>query len=120
MYLSQGDKMNWVKPDWYMTPREFADLVVASLEATNHFKSDELAHPEDIVIAFTTQAEAIALGAGAVGRKIHEAKNNKEAVMKTGNLRKNALPQDDEIAPHVESQEDFLGYSEWRHKKGYM
>ena len=99
-----------------MTPREFADLVVASLEATNHFKSNELAHPEDIVIAFTTQAEAIAIGAGAAGRKIHAAKK-KNAVMQTGNLRKNALPQDDEIAPYVESQEDFLGYSEWKHKK---
>jgi hypothetical protein len=108
--------MSWNKPDWYMTPREFADLVVASLEATNHFKSDELAHPEDIVIAFTTQAEAIALGAGAAGRKIYAAKK-KNAVMQTGNLRKNALPQDDEIAPYVESQEDFLGYSEWKHKK---
>lgn len=112
--------MIWNKPDWYMTPREFADLVVESLEATNHFKSDELAHPEDIVIAFTTQAEAVALGAGAAGRKVHKAKKKKEGVMKTGNLRKAALPQDDEIAPYVESQEDFLGYSEWRNDKGYM
>lgn len=111
--------MSWNKPDWYMTPREFADLVVRSLEETNHFKSDELAHPEDIVIAFTTQAEAIALGAGAAGRKVHAAKK-KNAVMKTGNLRKDALPQDDEIAPHVESQDDFLGYSEWRNQRGYM
>jgi hypothetical protein len=36
--------------------------------------------------------------------------------MEIGNLRKAALPQDDEIAPHVESQNDFLGYSEWKHK----
>ena len=110
--------MSWKKPDWYMTPREFADLVVESLEATNHFKSDELAHPEDIVIAFTTQAEAIALGAGAAGRKIHAAKKN--AVMQTGNLRKATPPQDDETATHAESQDDFLGYSEWRNQKGYM
>lgn len=100
-----------------MTPREFADLVVSSLETTNHFKSDELAHPEDIVIAFTTQAEAIAIGAGAAGRKVYAAKKKKEAVMKTGSLRKSALSQDDEIAPHAESQEDFLGYSEWKYGK---
>lgn len=106
----------WNKPDWYMTPREFADLVVKSLEETHHFKSNEAAHPEDIVIAFVTQAEAIAIGAGAAGRKIYEA-SKKNAVMGTGNLRKNALPQDDEIAPHVESQDEFLGYSEWKHKK---
>lgn len=104
------------KPDWYITPQEFADLVVESLERTNHFKRGERAHPEDIVIAFVTQAEAIAIGAGAAGRKIYEA-SKKNAVMSPGNLRKIALPQDHEIAPHVESQDDFLGYSEWKHKK---
>lgn len=85
-----------------MTPREFADLVVESLEATNHFKSDELAHPEDIVIAFTTQAEAIAIGVGAAGRKIYAA-SNKDAVMKTGNLRKN----------EINDEEDYSEYK-WR------
>lgn len=106
--------MSWTKPDWYLTPREFADLVVSSLEATNHFRSDELAHPEDIVIAFTTQAEAIAIGAGAAGRKVHAAKKN--AVMQTGNLRKDALPTDEEIAPHTNEE---LGYHEWM-KNRYM
>ena len=109
----------WKKPDWYMTPREFADLVVDSLEATHHFKSNESAHPEDLVIAFTTQAEAIAIGVGAAGRKISESEK-KNAVMETKNLRKHALPQDDEIAPYTESQDEFLGYSEWRNEKGYM
>ena len=95
--------MSWIKPDWYMTPREFADLVVESLEATNHFKSDELAHPEDIVIAFTTQAEAIAIGAGAAGKKVHAA-NKKDAVMKTGNLRKAT----------EETTNEYDGYSEYK------
>ena len=67
-----------------------------------------------MVIAFVTQAEAIAIGAGAVGRKIHE---NKNAVMQTGNLRKHALPIDDEIDP---ISEDELGYSAYRHKNAYM
>lgn len=111
--------MKWEKPDWYMTTQEFADLVVESLAQTNHFRKDERAHPEDIVIAFTTQAEAIALGVGAAGKKIYEAKN-KKAVMETKNLRKHALPLDDEIAPYTESQDEFLGYSEWRNQKGYM
>lgn len=57
-------------PDWYMTTQEFANLVVESLASTNYFKKDELAHPEDIVSAFVSQAEAIALGAAAAGRKI--------------------------------------------------
>lgn len=64
--------MTWERPSWYMTTQEFADLVVKSLEQTNHFKRGERAHPEDIVIAFVTQAEAIALGAGAAGKKVYE------------------------------------------------
>lgn len=107
--------MNWERPSWYMTTEEFADLVIQALEETHHFKRGERVHPEDIVSAFVTHAEAIAIGAGAAGRKVHEAKKN--AVMETENLRKNALPQDSEIAPHVESQDEFLGYSEWKHKK---
>jgi hypothetical protein len=59
-----------------MTTREFADLVIQSLEQTNHFKKDELVHPEDIVCAFVTQAEAIAIGAGTVGRKVLANENS--------------------------------------------
>jgi hypothetical protein len=106
--------MSWERPSWYMTTQEFADLVVQSLEVTNHFKKGERIHPEDIVSAFVTAAETIAIGAGAAGKKMWAAE--KKAVMEIGNLRKAALPQDDEIAPHVESQNDFLGYSEWKHK----
>jgi hypothetical protein len=110
--------MSWKKPDWYMTTQEFADLVVQSLEVTNHFKKDDLVHPEDIVAAFVTAAETIGIAAGAAGKKMWAAE--KKAVMETKNLRKQALPIDDEIAPHVESQEDFLGYSEWRKNEGYL
>lgn len=60
-------------PAWYMTTEEFAELIVTSLEQTNHFSRDELAHPEDIVVAFTTQAEAIAIGAGFAGKKVYNA-----------------------------------------------
>jgi hypothetical protein len=110
--------MSWKKPDWYMTTDEFAELVVNALEVTNHFKRGEKNHPEDIVVAFVTAAETIAIGAGAAGKKVWAAE--KKAVMETGNLRKNALPQDDEIAPLPESQDDFLGYSEWRNQRGYL
>ena len=107
--------MSWKRPDWYMTTEEFADLVVHSLEVTHHFKRGERVHPEDIVAAFVTAAETIGIGAGAAGKKMWEAE--KKAVMETGNLRKYALPQDDEIAPVAE---DELGYSEYRHKNAYM
>lgn len=64
--------MTWERPAWYMTTEEFAELVVSSLEQTGHFNRNEQVHPEDIVVAFTTQAEAIALGAGFAGRKVYE------------------------------------------------
>lgn len=58
-------------PNWYVTPTEFAGLVVAVLEQNGYFKKDQLAHPEDIVIAFTSTAEAIAVGMGYAGRKTY-------------------------------------------------
>jgi hypothetical protein len=98
--------MSWEKPSWYMTTEEFAELIVHSLEVTNHFKRGERVNPEDIVAAFVTAAETIAIGAGAAGKKVWASE--KKAVMETGNLRK---------AQDAESQNDFLGYSEWKHKQ---
>lgn len=95
------------QPEWYLTVEEFANLVVQSLEETNHFKRGERAHPEDIGIAFATHAAAIAVGAGAMARKMFES-SNKNAVMQTGNIKK---------SKNIESQEDFLGYSEWKNSK---
>lgn len=78
--------MSWTKPEWYVTPEEFAEIVIQALEQTTHFNRNEAAHPEDIVVAFTSHAEAVALGMSAAGRKMHNAE--KKAVMQTGNLRK--------------------------------
>ena len=111
--------MSWNRPDWYMTTEEFAELVVESLEVTNHFKKGERVHPEDIVSAFITAAESVAIGAGAAGRKMWAAdkkREEKRAVMEAESLRKAVLPHDEEIAPYAESQDDFLGYSEWKYK----
>ena len=107
--------MNRERPKWYLTPKEFAELVVESLETTNHFKQNERVHPEDLVIAFVTQAEAIAIGAGAVGRKMHGKKN---AVMETGNLSKYLPPPATAETGSISDEE--LGYSEYRHKNAYM
>ena len=68
--------MTWERPCWYMTPQEFADLIVIALEQTHHFKKDEAVHPEDLIPAFVTHAEAIGIGAGAVGRKVWEHERN--------------------------------------------
>lgn len=74
------------KPDWYLTPEEFAEIIVDSLEENNYFKRDELAHPVDIEAAFSTTAAAIATAIDHVGKKIH--KKNKKAMMEAENLKK--------------------------------
>ena len=67
--------MTWSSPNYYMSPRELANLVVQSLENQGYFKPDELAHPEDLVIAFTSTADSIAIGAGHIVRKVWENDN---------------------------------------------
>ena len=99
----------------YMTTRELADLVVEALHEQNFFKKDEVAHPQDIAYAFSTVAETIGTTMSWAISQEHVDKKN--AVMQTGNLRKYALPIDDEIAPITE---DELGYSEYRHKNAYL
>lgn len=99
----------------YMTTRELADLVIEALHEQNFFKKGEVAHPQDIAYAFSTVAETI--GSAMSWAISQEHKDKKNAIMQTGNLRKYALPIDDEIAPITE---DELGYSEYRHKNAYL
>lgn len=68
--------MTWTKPSWYVTTDEFANLVIDALDEQGYFKKGELAHPEDIVVAFTNIAESIAKGIGFAGRKIYEQRNS--------------------------------------------
>lgn len=68
--------MSFEKPAWYITTEEFANLVIDSLDEQGFFKKGETAHPEDIVVAFTTTAESIAKGIGFAGRKIHEQRHS--------------------------------------------
>jgi hypothetical protein len=56
-----------------MTTQEFADQIVEILAEQNYFKKGEPAHPEDLVIAFTSTAESFARGAGFVGKKVSES-----------------------------------------------
>jgi hypothetical protein len=88
------------RPEWYVTPQEFADLVVETMEEIGYFKADEFHHPEDICISFQTVSEAIAKGMGYAGKRMHDATKEAEAAMKrammqTGNLKK-SLPDDPE------------------------
>ena len=83
---------NWIKPAWYLTPQEFADIIVDSLEQNNYFKRDEKAHPADIEAAFSTTASAVATAIDAIGRKIHEESkrtaSEKHAMMQPKDLKK--------------------------------
>jgi hypothetical protein len=82
----------WKKPAWYLTPKEFADIIVDSLEDNNYFKRDEKAHPVDIEAAFSTTATAIAHAIDAIGKKIHDAeKSDKKAMMVPKDLNKNIV-----------------------------
>lgn len=98
-----------MKPAWYLTPQEFANIVIDSLEENGYFKRNEKAHPEDIECAFSTTASAVATSIGYIGRKIHEqqiSEDNKEkkAYMKTGNLAKNiVVTSSDNIDLHPSS-----------------
>lgn len=90
----------------YMTTREFADLVVEALHEQNYFKHDDVCHPQDIAYAFTTVGETIG---NAMAWAITQENNfKKQAVMQPKDLRKTALPVDEEIAPTINS------YSEWK------
>lgn len=95
----------------YMNTGEFADLVIQILNDQNYFSKDDVAHPGDIALAFSTVAETI--GATMSWAISQEHKDKKNAVMESGSLRKNALPIDDEIAPLIDNEP---GYSEskWR------
>lgn len=95
-----------------MTTEEFAALVVSALDEQNYFKRGTKNHPQDIAMSFTTIGESIGAAMSWAISKEHEVKKN--AVMTPTDLRKNALPVDEEIAP------SSLSYSEYMSNKGYL
>ena len=83
---------DWKKPAWYLTPQEFANIIVDSLEDNNYFMRDEKAHPVDIEAAFSTTATAVAHAIDAIGKKIHDAEHSeKKAMMQAKNLKKSNI-----------------------------
>jgi chaperonin GroEL (HSP60 family) len=101
---------DWKKPAWYLTPQEFADIIVNSLEDNNYFKRNEKAHPVDIEAAFSTTASAVAHAIDAIGKKIHDAeKTDKKAMMMPKDLNKNITitsSSNIEVAPSTISYGD--------------
>lgn len=92
-------KSKYGNSNLYMTTREFADLVVDALHEQNYFKRDDVAHPGDIAIAFSTVGETIGT---AISWAIKQEANykKKNAVMSGGDLMKShVLPVDEEAPP---------------------
>ena len=108
-------KSKYGNSNLYMTTRELADMVIQVLDEQNYFKFDETAHPQDIAYAFSTVAETIGSAMSWAISQEHSA-NKKNAVMQTGNLRK----AQDAVVESGSSQDDFLGYSEWKHKSANL
>jgi len=108
-------KSKYGNSDLYMTPREFADLVLRSLDEQSYFGKDDVAHPEDIANAFSTVGCTIGTTMSWAISEEHRTpvvSEKKNAVMQTGNLKKNL---DDESGGPTTA----LNYSEWKHK-GYL
>ena len=112
---------NWIKPAWYLTPQEFANIIVDSLEDNNYFKRDEKAHPVDIEAAFSTTATAVAHAIDAIGKKIHDAeRNEKKAMMETKDLAKNIVISSSDnirVEQSTITEGSDLGYLEHKYGK---
>jgi chaperonin GroEL (HSP60 family) len=115
----------WNKPAWYLTPQEFAEIIINSLEDNNYFKRDEKAHPVDIESAFSTTASAVAHAIDAVGKNIHNAeKPKKKALVMPTNLQKDIVVTSSDNITTTESSVSFspsytsdVGYLEHKYGK---
>ena len=72
----------------YMTPDEFADLIVGILYESKYFTEGEKYHPEDIFIAMEQIGQAIAMSMDQLQRKIVRKSPEFNAMMKPTDLQK--------------------------------
>lgn len=70
--------------EWFLTPREFADIVVSSIEEGVGMKSDQRYHPEDILAAFNSAAAGAAMSASHFAHN----RSKKKGMMESKDLRK--------------------------------
>ena len=124
----------------YMTTEEFAAIIVDTLHEQNYFKKGTKNHPSDMAISFISTAETIAATMEWAIKKIHDINlDQKMAVLRTGNLSKNtsgswstgsSATVNPTVATKVQpallqegepliTEEDSLGYSEWK-RDGYL
>lgn len=76
-------------PVWYVTPQEFADLIVETMEELHYFKADEFCHPEDLYYTMNIVSESLAKGMTYAGRRVYDAeKKQKQGMMMPKDLKK--------------------------------
>jgi transposase len=76
-------------PEWYMTPEEFAAIIILTLEENDYFRSNEKAHPQDIEYMFSIIGKAIAQGVSYAGTKASQKNTQKKnALLFPNNLLK--------------------------------
>ena len=129
-----------------MTTEEFAAMIVDTLDEQNYFKKGKKNHPSDMVISFVSTAETIATTMEWAIKKVQDINlAQKKGIMSNGDLYKNtsgswstaslgnANPsyghvhaEDGSILPSLLkegepliTEEDSLGYSEWK-RNGYL
>lgn len=60
-----------MKPAWYLTPTEYASIIVDAVEACGYFGRNDKAHPEDLEIAFDVVSKTVALSIAHVAANIY-------------------------------------------------
>ena len=97
-----------IEQNWYITPSEFAGLIIDALEDQGYFRRNEKVHPEDLLVSFESAAKSIALALVFVGKNT-PYKNAKEIRDKI----KSAFNQDDPDG--VKMYSDL--YDDWKSTK---
>lgn len=94
--------------EWYLTPQEFADIILDSIESSSSLKRNKKAHPDDLFAAFSAAAAAASISTSRIGNRLNQ-KNKKNTIMTTGNLSKSISHQEYNDSIYlVDSDEDFI------------
>lgn len=119
-------KSNIGNSNLYMTTREFADIVIAALEAQNYFKKNDVCHPQDIAYAFTTVGETIGTTMSWAIQQEHR-NNKKDIVTKNKDFKKsdgvddyNNMKLSNYVLGEDFVRNEVIPSEEVNRKKGYL
>lgn len=114
--------------NYYLTPREFADIIVEIVEEQYSFPEDKKMHPEDIEVAFSNVAFSVAKGITFVTDKNMKQKYSytftSNATDKTESMSKKWTELNDKVNKVADelknkidnklSSHNINNYSEWK------